>query len=645
LNTYSVKNRINSFLQKRVFAILLSLALLAPVVCATSLVGLCYIGQLTGDTKAYIGSSFTVNLTLDEAAEGCMGYLEYDSSVLEIANVESGDKKLEEDFFYDEGSGLLIVDYTAASKKMAMITFTVLDDAAAGSTTSIYFTDWEVINGFDSEYMDDLSFNISLAEPDIRYTAKLTGDSEAQQGESFTLRLVLDNGAFGYRGVLSYDSSVLKLTKIAPVNGDLKENSDYDSDTGLAVVTHTTRVTKMLKVTFAVKDSAKVGNTKISFTSGEALNGSRATAVNDASATVKITKKKSADATLKSLSVKVFSGDNDRDGSTLTLEPSFSSDTMSYNGSVSNECSSFKIDAVCSDSAAKVLSATEGSLNEGMNIIAIKVRAEDGTEKTYTINLLREEVPEVSQESSEDTSSDPGVSEEESDVSEEDSSREESEESEDIPGFVGGSSSDASPEESSEGDDSSDENSGGFVLFTINRKTLIVIGVIAGVVLVLLLWLIVQWKRVAKRKSLPVKEDHALACKAAIEEAKSNLKNGLIRSFRAEFGDRIPEDTKALHQFVLSAYSQRMGSPYVTVENLMPYLQKVSGISLRGIDSVGGAYVLPVVTSETGAKCFRMEGLIITFKSGNFQHSETCHLRIHADKVGQPIEEVLDFES
>jgi hypothetical protein len=156
---------------------------------------------------------------------------------------------------------------------------------------------------------------------------------------------------------------------------------------------------------------------------------------------------------------------------------------------------------------------------------------------------------------------------------------------------------------------------------------------------------VIQWKRTAKRKSIPVKEDYVLDCEMAIATAKSNLKNGLIRCFRSEFGNHIPENPKVLYQFVLSAFAQRMGSPYVAVENLIPYLQKVSGISLRGTDSVGGAYVLPVVVNESGERSFRVEGLIITFKKGNYQYSETCHLRIYADRGGQPIEEVLSFES
>lgn len=181
-------------------------------------------------------------------------------------------------------------------------------------------------------------------------------------------------------------------------------------------------------------------------------------------------------------------------------------------------------------------------------------------------------------------------------------------------------------------------------LFT-KENIYIGIGVIAGIFLLFILLLFIQWKRAAKRKAHPKTEDYTLVSKNAVDEAKANLKNGLIQSFRAEFGDNVPADQKALHQYILSVLAQRNGSPYVSVANLIPFLKNLPGVFLQGTDSVGGAYVLPVVMSESGEKSFRMEGLIFIFKKANYQYSETWHLRIRADKVGQPIEEVLEFES
>ena len=527
----------HSFLKNRIFALLLTVILLIPVVCATSLVGSCYTGAISGDRQAYPGGTVTLRLTFDTEVTGYMGYLEYDASVLELTKIESTDSDLEEDLYYDYDFNYAMIAYTEPVTKVLKVTFTVLDGVEPGSSTDVRFTGGEVINDFDMESVEDSSF------------------------------------------------------------------------------------------------------------------------------TVNIVKKKSSDAKLKSMSVTVFEGSSDKNGTKVALDPAFSSRTTSYNATVSNEYTRYEIKASCNDSAAEITSKIKGELKEGSNTITITVRAEDGSEKKYTVKLVREEPPQISQEPSEEPS-EPNESEE-SEFSEETPSQDESVEesfpeesdtseetsTEESGGMIGTtsetsedtSSADTSSEETTS-DETSEEPQAPFWT-RIDRNTWIVIGVIAGILLMLILLLVIQWKRTAKRKSIPVKEDYVLDCEMAIATAKSNLKNGLIRCFRSEFGNRIPENPKALYQFVLSAFAQRMGSPYVAVENLIPYLQKVSGISLRGTDSVGGAYVLPVVVNENGERSFRVEGLIITFKKGNYQYSETCHLRIYADRGGQPIEEVLSFES
>lgn len=261
----------------------------------------------------------------------------------------------------------------------------------------------------------------------VCYTARMSGETEVRPGHSFTLRLSMDSGAFGCQGILSYDSSVLKLTGVEPVNGKFQEEFHFYSETGLVIVTHDTPVTKMLKITFTVLDTAEIGSTTtVSFTSGEILNGSRKEAVNDVFYTVKMVDAKSDDATLKSLGVKVFAGASDETGFMPTLNPSFSSSATLYSATVPNEYSSYEIDGVCNDSAAEILSATEGELEEGMNSLVITVRAENGSEKEYTLMLFRERPPEISQVVSYESAPEPDVSIEEPDESSEEESDEES---------------------------------------------------------------------------------------------------------------------------------------------------------------------------------------------------------------------------
>jgi hypothetical protein len=296
----------------------------------------------------------------------------------------------------------------------------------------------------------------------VCYTAKLSGETEVRPGHYFTLRLSMDSGAFGCQGILSYDSSVLKLKGVEPVNRDLFKECYDNSDTGFVMVTHNVPVTKMLKITFTVLDTAEIGSTTtVSFTSGEILNGSRKEAVNDVSYTVKIVDAKSDDATLKSLGVKVFAGDSDETGFMPTLNPSFSASTTLYSATVPNEYSSYELNGVCNDSAAEILSSTEGELEEGMNTLVITVRAENGSEKEYTLMLFRERPPEISQVVSYESTPEPDVSIEEPDESSEEESdpesslvsEEESELSEDT------SSEESVSEESNESIESSAESS------------------------------------------------------------------------------------------------------------------------------------------------------------------------------------------
>lgn len=87
---------------------------------------------------------------------------------------------------------------------------------------------------------------------------------------------------------------------------------------------------------------------------------------------------KSKDATLKKLDVSGF-----------TLYPTFNKDVTNYNMSVNNNITALNVEALATDSKAKVdITGTSGWV-VGVNAIKIKVTAEDGTEKIYTVNVTR----------------------------------------------------------------------------------------------------------------------------------------------------------------------------------------------------------------------------------------------------------------
>lgn len=88
--------------------------------------------------------------------------------------------------------------------------------------------------------------------------------------------------------------------------------------------------------------------------------------------------KKSSDATLESLDVSGF-----------TLNPSFKKNTTTYSITVNNNITSLDVTAVPTDSKATVKVQGNSNWKVGVNPIVITVTAEDGTTKTYTVNVTR----------------------------------------------------------------------------------------------------------------------------------------------------------------------------------------------------------------------------------------------------------------
>ena len=72
----------------------------------------------------------------------------------------------------------------------------------------------------------------------------------------------------------------------------------------------------------------------------------------------------------------------------------FSKDILNYNVVVDNKTSSITITVKTDDENAKVIGTGKHSLNVGDNKIEIIVTAEDGTKKTYTINISRDKALE-----------------------------------------------------------------------------------------------------------------------------------------------------------------------------------------------------------------------------------------------------------
>lgn len=90
--------------------------------------------------------------------------------------------------------------------------------------------------------------------------------------------------------------------------------------------------------------------------------------------------KKSSDASLKSLSI-----DN------ISISPEFKSDVFEYKAEADAGIEKVKINADANDSKANVSGIGEVSVSAGANKLEVIVAAEDGTTKTYVVNLTVKE--------------------------------------------------------------------------------------------------------------------------------------------------------------------------------------------------------------------------------------------------------------
>lgn len=126
--------------------------------------------------------------------------------------------------------------------------------------------------------------------------------------------------------------------------------------------------------------SASSENTSTNSITNNASNSSNSSN-SENTTTTKVTSnesKKSSNANLKNLGIKPhdFSG--------------FKSGTTSYNVTVPNDTDSIEVYATVQDSSAKVTGTGKKNLEVGTNDFDVIVTAEDGTKKTYTIQVTRQ---------------------------------------------------------------------------------------------------------------------------------------------------------------------------------------------------------------------------------------------------------------
>ena len=229
-----------------------------------------------------------------------------------------------------------------------------------------------------------------------KYTVNISAPSTATKGSNITLSFnagsisSLKNGYSAYSGAITYDSTKLEfVSATSSISGwlvDTAKGTDKINFVGYDNMPPSNtkyQDTEIFKVVFKVI-SVTNGNTTVTATNikgstsvGESLAAdptSKTITIGDATPPAT----KSNDATLSNLNAGGY-----------TLSPAFNKDQTSYKVSVPNDVTSLNVTATPNDSKATVSVSGNGNLSVGKNNIIVEVKAEDGTKKTYTIEVTR----------------------------------------------------------------------------------------------------------------------------------------------------------------------------------------------------------------------------------------------------------------
>ena len=223
-------------------------------------------------------------------------------------------------------------------------------------------------------------------------TVGFNSDSTVDVGSNITIKMTISNvnddngGVSSFEGNLSFDPEYLEYVSgtgaTTPYLFQINTSANYkiaalDTSLSSGIKSNTTVFTFVFK-------AKKEGSTQVSITNVKLTNNSERMTnnVNPKTITIKtpVTVAKSSDATLKSLSVSGY-----------TLSPAFNSNTTSYKITVPSTATSVNLQGSVNYSKATVTGLGNVNLNGKTTTSTIKVTAEDGTVKNYTVVIEKEE--------------------------------------------------------------------------------------------------------------------------------------------------------------------------------------------------------------------------------------------------------------
>ena len=214
----------------------------------------------------------------------------------------------------------------------------------------------------------------------------LKGPSTVRAGDTITLTFSAGGGIYGGSGSVSFDSSKLTLKSYTAAIGgnwavEFSGNKFVFYDNNMSTPIKSAKA--IFKATFTVNKSLKPGAEIAVSVSGVKLSdGSKDMSMGSRTYKTTLAQPKSGDCTLASLTV-----------SGVKLSPAFSEKVTSYTASVPFETASVKVTAKANHKAAKV-SVKNTNLKAGATTnVTVKVTAENGKTKTYTIKVKRAQDP------------------------------------------------------------------------------------------------------------------------------------------------------------------------------------------------------------------------------------------------------------
>lgn len=207
---------------------------------------------------------------------------------------------------------------------------------------------------------------------------KVSGGSTAVVGSTVTVNVTLSSSSpiGSWEFLVNYNTSYLKLISSNTESGGTS-SAGYASNGNTKSKTYTLKFQALKSGTTSVK----VGSYLV-----YAYDESQMS-VSSSSGTIKIMTQAeleasySKDNNLKSLEIEGYS-----------LSPEFNKDTLEYTVNVPSTVTSVNIKATKNDNTAEVSGDGEHEVVEGNNRFEIKVRAQNGSEKTYVINVEVEDL-------------------------------------------------------------------------------------------------------------------------------------------------------------------------------------------------------------------------------------------------------------